>query len=75
MAHPVARAADGAPVVARVGDRVMVRTLRRRGQSVVLLDGAGQAMELGPQDDYAVLGVLAAVIRAPMAQPPEGDAQ
>jgi len=66
MVHPVARSREGVPVVVRIGDRAVVRTMVRRGQAVVLSAGDGaDATELGPQDDYAVLGVLAAVIRPP----------
>ena len=40
--------------------------MARRGQAVVLSAGDGaDLLELGPQDDYAVLGVLAGVIRPP----------
>jgi repressor LexA len=67
IVHPVARSKDGEPVVVRLGDRAVVRTMVRRGQAVVLHTGNGQApTEVGPQDDYAVLGVLAGVIRPPV---------
>ncbi len=70
LVHPVARSRDGEPVVVRIGDRAIVRTMVRRGQTVVLrADGAGEPIELGPQDDYAVLGVLAGVIRPPTKGP------
>ena len=66
MVHPVARSRDGDTVVARVGDRALVRTMQRRGQTVVLNAEAGTPpLELGPGDDFAVLGVLAGVIRLP----------
>lgn len=68
MVHPVARSRDGDTVVARVGDQAVVRTMQRRGQTVVLSADAGSApLELGPGDDFAVLGVLAGVIRRPEA--------
>ena len=67
IVHPVARSRDGEPVVARIGDLVVVRTMTRRGQTVVMHAGDGNApVELGPDDDYAVLGVLAGVIRPPV---------
>ena len=69
MVHPVARSRDGDTVVARVGDQVLVRTMRRRGQAVVLSAEHEPLLELGPGDDFAVLGVLAAVIRPPAAPP------
>ena len=72
LVHPVARSRDGDTVVARVGGEALVRTLERRGQAVVLrADGGGAPLELGPDDDFAVLGLLAAVIRPP-AMPATG---
>lgn len=69
LVHPVARSRDGEPVVVRIGDRAVVRTMERRGQAVVLHAGDGaDPLELGPRDDYAVLGVLAGVIRPPSAR-------
>lgn len=66
LVHPVARSRDGELVVVRLGDRAVVRTMTRRGQAVVLRAGEGaEPLELGPQDDYAVLGVLAGVLRPP----------
>lgn len=72
LVHPVARSRDGDAVVVRIGGTAVVRTMTRRGQAVVLRAGPeGAPVELGPQDDYAVLGVLAAVIRPPA--PVAGD--
>jgi len=69
LVHPIARSRDGESVVVRVGAQALVRTMLRRGQAVVLSAGNGAApQELGPQDDYAVLGVLAGVIRPPQAR-------
>ena len=66
MVHPVARSRDGDTVVVRVGDAALVRSLQRRGHTVVLGSADDVApLELGPSDDYVVLGVLAAVIRPP----------
>ncbi|MBM3908371.1 MAG: hypothetical protein FJ363_09915 [Gemmatimonadetes bacterium] len=66
LVHPVARSREGEPVVVRVGAAAKVRTMVRRGQAVLLHTGNGSApTELGPHDDYAVLGVLAGVIRPP----------
>ncbi len=67
LVHPVARSRDGDTVVVRVGGQALVRTMVRRGQAVVLRAGEGtDPLELGPSDDFAVLGVLAAVIRPPV---------
>lgn len=68
MVHPVARSRDGDTVVARVAHQALVRTMVRRGQTVVLRAGTeGAPIELGPADDFAILGVLAGVIRPPLA--------
>ncbi len=66
LVHPVARSREGELVVVRLGNRAVVRTMARQGQAVVLRAGDGaEPLALGPQDDYAVLGVLAGVIRPP----------
>lgn len=73
LVHPSQRARDGDAVVVRVGGAVLVRTMRRRGATLVL-DGPGSAedLELGPGDDYVVLGVMAGVVRV-AAGPPARD--
>ena len=64
LVHPGARAKDGDPVVARVSSTVLVRAMHRRGAIVVLeAPVGGLDRELGPGDDYAVLGVMAGVVR------------
>jgi len=76
LVHPVARSRDGDVVVVRIEGRAVVRTMTRRGQAVVLSAADGlDAHELGPHDDFAVLGVLAGVIRPPAAPAdvPPGD--
>jgi SOS-response transcriptional repressor LexA len=74
LVHPVARSREGELVVVRLGDRAIVRTMARRGQAVVLRAGDGaEPLELGPQDDYAVLGVLAGVIRPPAKPGADGS--
>lgn len=65
LVDSVQRASDGDVVVTRVGGAVLVRQLERRGATIVLLaPGAGEDLELGAGDNYAVLGTLAGVIRA-----------
>jgi repressor LexA len=74
LVHPVARSREGEPVVVRIGGRAVVRTMVRRGQAVVLHAGDGvDPLELGPRDDYAVLGVLAGIIRPPAARAGDAD--
>ena len=76
LVHPVARSREGEAVVVRIGDRAVVRMMMRRGQAVVLLAGEGaEPLELGPQDDYAVLGVLAGVIRPPTMPLADADSE
>jgi repressor LexA len=66
LVHPGARADERTPVVARVGHGIVVRTIERRGAVVVLNSPGGGAddIELGPGDDFEVLGPVAGVIRA-----------
>jgi repressor LexA len=65
LVEPTARAADGDVVVVRAGAVVLVRAMRRRGAILVLeAPLAGEDLELGPDDDYAVLGLLTGVIRS-----------
>lgn len=70
MVHPSQRARDGDAVVVRVGGAVLVRTMQRRGATLMLhAAGNGEDLELGPGDDYTVLGVLAGVVRVSPADP------
>jgi repressor LexA len=65
LVNPAARAHDGEPVVARVGSDVVVRMMAHRGAELVLAPAADGYAEttLGPTDDYAILGTVAAVLR------------
>jgi repressor LexA len=65
MVNPSARARDGEAVAARVGAQSLVRTLSHRGARVVLSPASVEVPELtvGPSDDFAILGVIAAVLR------------
>ncbi len=65
MVSPSARAKDGDLVAARVGGRAVVRMLTHRGATIVL-EATGTAMapiEVGPTDDFAILGVVCGVFR------------
>jgi repressor LexA len=71
MVHPSQRARDGDAVAVRVGGAVLVRTMQRRGATLLLeAPDVGEDLELGPGDDYVVLGVMAGVVRVitPLAQ-------
>jgi repressor LexA len=63
--NPSARARDGEIIAARVGDQVVVKVLRHRGSTIVLESAREGESEhaIGPQDDFAVLGVVCGVFR------------
>jgi len=65
LVNPAARAHDGDAVVARVGDQVMVRLLSHRGARLALTPAAPEEREvvLGPTDDFAIVGTVAAALR------------
>lgn len=65
MVSPSARAKDGDLVAARVGGRAVVRMLMHRG-ATIMLESTGTALpsiEVGPTDDFAILGVVCGVFR------------
>ncbi|HEX7123816.1 MAG TPA: transcriptional repressor LexA [Gemmatimonadaceae bacterium] len=67
LVNPSARARDTNDViVARVGERCLVRLLAHRGASVSLIPAAADEREivLGPDDDFEILGVVATILRA-----------
>jgi repressor LexA len=65
LVNPAARAHDGDAVVARVGEQVLVRLLSHRGSQLALTPAAPDLPEVvvGPLDDFAIAGTIAAVIR------------
>ena len=65
MVTPSARAKDGDMVAARLGEEATVKTLMHRGSTVVLepANNAERAIEVGPRDDFAVMGVVCGVYR------------
>jgi repressor LexA len=64
LVNPMGRAHDGDAVVARVGPDVMVRLLSHRGAQLLLTPASpGQSeVVVGPLDDFAIVGTVAAVI-------------
>jgi repressor LexA len=65
LVHPSSRAKDGDVAVVRVENDILVRTMHRRGATLVLhAPGGGADRELGPGVDFVVLGLLAGVVRA-----------
>ena len=65
LISPSTRAKDGDIVAARLGEEATVKTLMHRGGTVVLepANEADRAIEVGPKDDFAVLGVVCGVFR------------
>jgi repressor LexA len=65
LVQPSARAKDGDIVVARIGNEATVKTLTHRGSTIVLeaANPAERNIEVGPRDDFAVLGVVCGVFR------------
>ena len=74
LVNPSARARDGDAIAARIGTRGLVRILSRRGAHLSLTPASADDREisLGPEDDFAVLGTVAAVLR-PFHDEPAGD--
>jgi repressor LexA len=72
MISPSARAKDGDMVAARLGDEATVKTLTHRGSAVVLepANQSDRAIEVGPNDDFGVLGVVCGVFRPFFEQEP-----
>lgn len=66
LVSPSARANDGDLICARLGARVVTRTLTHRGATIVLEGDGGALGELAvaPSDDFQVLGVVVGVWRA-----------
>src|SRR5437868_6804486 len=65
LASPSTRAKDGDIVAARLGDEATIKTLTHRGSTIVLepANDGERALEVGPRDDFAVLGVVCGVFR------------
>ncbi len=81
LLSPSALAKDGDIIAARLGDEATVKTLTHRGATVVLepANVGERAIEVGPRDDFAVLGVACGVFRPfweedPVPVIPEGEA-
>ena len=72
MVTPSARAKDGDMVCARLGEDATVKTLTHRGGTVVLepANDGERAIEIGPREDFAVLGVVCGVFRPFFEQEP-----
>jgi len=65
MVNPDAEARDGDVIVARLGDEATVKTLTHRADTTVLVPAnpAEREIEVGADDDFAVLGVVSGIFR------------
>jgi hypothetical protein len=72
MVSPSARAKDGDIVAVRIGDEATVKTLTHRGMTLVLepANEGERAIEVGPKDDFTILGVVTGVFRPFFDHPP-----
>ena len=70
LVSPSTRAKDGDIVAARLGEEATIKTLTHRGATIVLepANDAERSIEVGPRDDFAVLGVVCGVFRPFMEQ-------
>ena len=65
LVSPSTRAKDGDIVAARLGEEATIKTLTHLGATIVLepANETERAIEVGPKDDFAVLGVVCGVFR------------
>jgi repressor LexA len=66
VVQPSAPAREGDIVAARLGEDATIKTLTRRGAQIVLqpANPAERELEVGPHDDFAILGVVCGVVRS-----------
>ena len=65
LVQPSASPKDGDVVVARIGSEATVKTLTHRGSAIVLepANPSERSIEVGPRDDFSILGVVCGVFR------------
>lgn len=65
IVSPSQRPKEGDIVAARIGNEATIKTLTHRGTTVVLEPAhpGERSIEIGPRDDFAVLGVVCGVFR------------
>ena len=70
LVSPSTRAKDSDIVAARLGGEATIKTLTHKGGTIVLepANENERAIEVGPRDDFAVLGVVCGVFRPFMEQ-------
>src|SRR5437763_13309689 len=72
MVTPAATPKDGDIIAARLGEDATIKTLRVNGPQIVLepANEAERPIPVGPEDDYAALGVVCGVFRPFWEQEP-----
>jgi repressor LexA len=72
MVSPSSRAKDGDVVAVRIGAEATVKTLTHRGMTLVLepANEGERPIEVGPKDDFSILGVVTGIFRPFFDQPP-----
>jgi repressor LexA len=72
LVSPSAAPKDGDIVCARIGPDATVKVLAHNGSNVVLnpAHAGEQSIEIGPNDDFAILGVVCGVFRPFWEQEP-----
>jgi len=70
---PTADSKDGDIIAARIGDEATVKTLTHQNQSIVLepANDEERSIEIGPSDDFKILGVVCGVFRPFWEQQPQ----
>jgi repressor LexA len=65
MVNPGGEAHDGDVIAARLGEEATVKTLTHRAEKTVLVPAnpAEREIEVGAEDDFAVLGVVSGIFR------------
>jgi repressor LexA len=65
LVSPSTRAKDGDIVAARLGEEATIKTLTHKGATIVLepANELERSIDVGPKDDFAVLGVVCGVFR------------
>ncbi len=72
LVSPTTKARDGDVIAARLGSEAAVKVLSHRGTTVVLeaANPAERPIDVGPRDDFQVLGVVCGVFRPFFEQEP-----
>jgi len=74
---PAALAKDGDIIAGRIGEEATVKTLTHNGATIVLEPANPQerSIEIGPNDDFSILGVVCGVFRPFWEQQPQPTIQ